>query len=123
MVYYGTSNTETIWFGPADNMDEVYYIELHKSADEPVFYVTTCCNEDWMWAFKADVVYNYEIVKYAIMDAAISCCCVNKLLDVLDVIFAEELADILVDEDDGEGCTCECDGSCCEQCNCRDCLE
>lgn len=123
MVYCGTSNTETIWFGPADNMDEVYYIELHKSADEPVFYVTTCCNEDWMWAFKADVVYNYEIVKYAIMDAAISCCCVNKLLDVLDVIFEEELADILADEDDSEECTCECDGSCCEQCNCRDCLE
>ena len=122
MVYYGTSSAETIWFGPVDNTDEVHYIELHKSADEPVFYVTTCCNEDWVWKFKTDVAYSYEIVKYTIMDAAINCCCVNKLLDVLDIIFEEELDDLLAD-DGGEECACECDGSCCEQCNCRDCLE
>ena len=122
MVYYGTSNTETIWFGPAENIDEVHYIELHKPADESVFYVTTCCNEDWVWAFKADVTYNYEVVKYTIMDAVTNCCCMNKLFDVLDEIFEEEFADILADDNNDES-ACECDVNCCEQCNCRDCLE
>ena len=117
MMYHGTSNTETIWFGPENDLEEVHCIELYRADDEPVFYVTTCCNADWMWAFKLDVQSNYEMVKFTIMEAAFDCCCIHNLLDTLDDIFAEEFVDILV-EDKGKY---ECD-ECCENCNHRDCL-
>lgn len=120
MVYHGTSNTETIWFGPENNIEEVHYIELHKADDEPVFYVTTCCNDDWVWAFKMDTSSNYEMVKFTIMEAAFECCCINNLLDTLDEIFEEDFVDILVEDEDE--CECGCNGNCCEQCDHRDCL-
>ena len=114
MVYCGTSMTETIWVSPANKLEEVHYIELHKADDHPVFYVTTCCNPDWIWAFQLDASSNYEMVKFAIMEAAFECCCIDNLLNTLDSIFEEEFADILVDEDNDE-----CD---CENCDHRDCL-
>lgn len=118
MIYHGTSNTETIWLGPENDLNEIHYIEMCKADDEPVFYVTTCCNDDWVWAFKLDASSNYEMIKFTIIDTAFDCCCINNLLDALDEIFAEDFADILVDNED----KCECDEDCCEQCNHRDCL-
>lgn len=115
MVYRGTSNTETIWFRQENDFKEMHYIELHKADDEPVFYVTSCCNEDWIWAFKLDNPSNYEMVKFTIMETAFGCCCINSLLDALDEIFAEELVDILVENENECGC-------CCENCDHRDCL-
>jgi hypothetical protein len=117
MVYHGTSMTETIWFGPENDLEEVHYIEMHKADDEQVFYVTTCCNPDWVWAFKLNASSNYEMVKFTIMDVASECCCINKLLDALDDIFAEDFADILVEDEKKY----ECDGYC-EQCDHRGCL-
>lgn len=118
MVYNGTNKTEVIWFSPENDLEEVHYIELIKSDDEPVFYVTACCNEDWMWAFYMDGVSNYEMVKYTIIDTAFGCVSMGELLDNLDEIFADEFEDILVEDED----ECECDGSCCEYCNHRSCL-
>lgn len=118
MVYHGTSMTETIWFGPENDLEEVHCIELLKADDEQVFYVTTCCNPDWVWAFKLNASSNYEMIKFTIMEAASECCCLNKLLDELDDIFAEEFVDILVNNAD----ECNCNEDCCEQCNHRGCL-
>jgi hypothetical protein len=122
MMYHGTSNTETIWFGPENDIEEVHYIELYKADDEQVFYVTTCCNDDWVWAFKMDASANYEMIKFTILDEMFDCCCINNLLDTLDAIFAEDFADILVEDKDEDACECGCNGNCCEQCNHRDCL-
>ena len=47
----------------------------------------------------------------------------DKGRDTLDEIFEEELSDLLANENEDDECVCECDGTCCEQCNCRDCLE
>ena len=116
MIYYGTSNTETIWFGRENDHEEVHYIEMHQLNNEPVFYVTACCNDDWVWAFHADVHSNYEMIKFAIMEAAFESCCISNLLDTLDEIFTEEYADLVVEDGD-----CECD-ECCESCNHRGCL-
>ena len=116
MVYYGTNETEIIWIGPANDLEEVHYIELIKSDDEPVFYVTACCNEDWVWAFNMNGVSNYEMVKHTIMDAAFECDRMGQLLDALDEIFIENFEDILVEDEEDE---CGC---CCENCNHRGCL-
>ncbi len=118
MVYHGTSKTETIWVGPANDLNEMHCIELTKSDDEPVFYVTACCNEDWVWAFYMDGESNYEMVKHTIIDALFECDGMGELLDMLDAIFADDFEDILVEDED----ECECDECCCEYCNHRDCL-
>lgn len=113
MVYYGTSVIETIWIGPED---ETHYIELIKADDEPIFYVTICCDEDWIWAFYLDGISNYEMIKHTIINVALDCDNMGELMNVLDVIFMEEFADIIVEDE------CRCDGDCCEYCNHRDCL-
>ena len=123
MVYRGTSKTETIWFGPENDLEELHCIELCKAENESVCYVTTCCNSEWVWAFKLDAPSNYEMVKFIIMETIFECCCcINNLLDTLDDIFSEDFADILVE--DMDECECECEGNenCCEQCDHRDCL-
>ena len=116
MVYRGTNKTEIIWVGTDCNLEEEHCIELIRSDDENVFYVTACCNEDWIWAFYMDGVSNYEMVKHTIIDEVFECCTMGELLDALDEIFVTIFEDILVEDD------CCCDGSCCESCNHRECL-
>ena len=116
MNYVGTNLTETIWFAPLHDHDDVHCIELIKADDESVFYVTTCCNDEWVWAFHMDGLSNYEMVKHVIMDTALECVDMNNLIGELDAIFAMHFADIVADDE------CECDGSCCEQCDHRECL-
>lgn len=116
MIYNGTNVTETIWFSPLHDDDDVHYIELIKSDDESIFYVTACCNENWVWAFYMDGLSNYEMVKHTIMDTAFECVNMYELIGELDAIFAEDFSDIAVEDE------CECDGNCCENCNHRGCL-
>jgi hypothetical protein len=108
--------TETIWVGPENDYNEMHCIELYKADDEPVFYVTACCNDAWIWAFNMESMANYEMVKFAILDAMFECNSMHALLDELDEIFADNFADIVVEDED------ECGGCCCENCNHRDCL-
>ena len=121
MVYHGTNKTEMIWVGPANDLEEMHCIELVESCDEPAFYVTACCNENWTWKFKMDGVTNYETIKHTIMDAAFECDSMGELLDDLDAIFADNFEDILVegDNEDEDEYECNC---CCEYCDHRDCL-
>ena len=115
MFYVGTNMTETIWLS-TDDCKNVNCIELTKVDDESIFYVTASCNEDWVWSFWMDGLSNYEMIKYTIMDAAFECHNINELIDALDEIFADDFADIVVDEDE------EHNGDNCEKCNHRDCL-
>jgi hypothetical protein len=116
MIYNGTNVTETIWFAPLHDQDDIHCIELIKADDEAIFYVTSCCNDEWIWAFYMDGVSNYEMVKHTIMDAALECVDMYHLLGELDAIFATDFEDIVAYDE------CECDGSCCEHCDHRDCL-
>lgn len=100
MNYHGTYVTETIYVTTGN---EVHYIELTKSGDDPIFFVTTCCNEDWVWAFNIDMS-NYDMVKHVIMDTIFDSEDMEELIDTLDEVFEEVFADILVD---GE-CDCGC---------------
>ena len=113
MIYYGVGETETILFHAEDNADDIHFIEMHRSAVEPVFYVRTCCDEDWEWAFY-DSATNYEAVKHEIIDAAFSCDNMEDVMYELDEIFEEVFGEIAVWDD--------CDECCCENCDHRDCL-
>lgn len=120
MVYAGTNATETIWFAPLSNVNEMHCIELIKADDESVFYVTSCCSEDWVWAFYMDGLSNYEMIKHTIMDTAFECDSMCQLLGVLDCIFATDFEDIIVCEIEEED---ECnEACCCENCSHRGCL-
>lgn len=108
MVYDGTYETEIIMVHPMDDLDENHYIEIFKSPNEAYFYVTCCCDDDWMYEFE----YNksdYERIKYNIMEAIFECDTMKELLDTLSEIF-----------DDGFAPICE-DDSCDEKCNCKNC--
>jgi hypothetical protein len=120
MIYNGTNVTETILFSPISNVDDVHCIDLIKADDESIFYVTTCCNDDWVWAFYMDGLSNYEMVKHTIMDTAFECVDMYQLLGELDSIFATDFEDIIAHEVDEERmCNDVC---CCENCNHRGCL-
>ena len=59
MVYRGTNKTEIIWVGEECSSEDTHYIELIKSDDDNVFYVTDCCNEDWS-RFKETSINRYD---------------------------------------------------------------
>lgn len=115
MVYHGTGIVEEIYMGPEGDLEGVCCIELIKAPDEPVFYVTTCCNTDWSWKFYMDGESNYEMIKHTIIDAIFECNDIIELMDYLDAVFEENFDDIVVYEE-------VCDNLCCENCNHRDCL-
>ena len=111
MNYYGTYVTETIYVTAPDG---IHYIELTKSGDDPVFFVTNCCNEDWVWAFDLDMS-NYELVKHTIMDTILSCDDMDDLMDTLDRMFGIVFGDIIADCE--IECGCDCDNGC-NHCGC-----
>lgn len=107
MTLCGVYEIETIVVHPNDDPHSSHYIEIEMDKEDPIFYVTCCCDEDWGWAFwysKSD----YERVKYAIMDIIHECGTMEELMDVLDEIFVEYFDEVLVCEDD----EFECDGDC-----------
>lgn len=116
MVYHGTSVTEEIYIGPEDELDDICCIEMTKAHDEPMFYVTACCNTDWVWKFKMDGESNYEMVKHTIIDAIFECDNIVELMGYLDEVFEEDFDDIIAYEEIGH------DNYCCEACNHRGCL-
>ena len=115
MVYCGTGITETIFIGSEEDLDNACCMDLIKAYDEPVFYVTTCCNTDWVWKFYMDGESNYEMVKHTIIDAIFECDNIIDLMDYLDAVFEEDFDDIVVYEEVHDDC-------CCENCNHRNCL-
>lgn len=116
MVYYGTYATEGIVVHLNNDADDMHIIALTKECDEATFTVNVCCYEDWEWKFSLASPANYEMVKHMIMDAAFDCEDMDELIDVLDAMFEEDFAEIVIwDNDCDEAC-------CCEKCNHRDCL-
>lgn len=116
MIYHGTTNTETIFIGQEADLDDVCCIDLIKAHDEAVFYVTTCCNTDWVWQFYMNGETNYEMIKHVIIDAVFECDNIVELMEYLDDVFVEDFDDIIVYEEETH------DDCCCENCNHRDCL-
>lgn len=106
MVYCGTGNVERIFVHPMNNLNESHYIDIVTNKDDPTFFVTCCCDEDWVYEFE----YNksdYERVKFNIMEMIFECDTMDELLDALSEVF-EDGFEIIDDECDGDCQHCEC---------------
>lgn len=115
MKYCGTENVEMIQFSPMDAMNETHFIAMQKAFDEPVFYVSCCCADDWFFTFAFDDNTTYERVKYNIMEAIFNCDTTNELLDYLEDVFVEGFDDVLIYDDDEDY---DEDDYCCGMCMC-----
>ena len=115
MVYYGTYNTEGIVVHLNEDVDDRHIIYLTKECDAATFTVNVCCYNDWEWKFSLASPANYEMVKHMIMESAFECEDMDELINMLDDVFEEMFAEIVIWED-------ACSEHCCEKCNHRDCL-
>ena len=104
MVYYGTLVDEKIAFHYVGDFENMHYINMAKSIDEPVFYVSCCCDLDWIYEFKMKNNSDYERVKYCIMETIFECEDMDELLDVLGERLSDGFHCLLIDN--------ECDGIC-----------
>lgn len=96
MLYRGTDQVEIIEVSPIDEIGTMHYINIAKSATEPTFCVTCCCDEDWMYEFYLENNSDYERIKWNIMDAIFDCETMDRLLEELSRIFEDGFADIIV---------------------------
>lgn len=119
MIFCGNVSCERLVVHPNDNPHSSHWIDIVMEKNLPVFNVTCCCDEAWVWRFWYDKT-GYEIVKHLIMDCITECDTMEDLIDALDEVFEENCEDMVFnkceleyDEDD-----IECDGDCdnCEYC-------
>ena len=103
MVYRETNQIESIEVSPMNGLNEAHYINLVKSGNEPTFYVTCCCDEDWGYEFYLENNSDYERVKFAIMNLIFECETIDDLLNMLSDTFEDGFADIIVED------RCKCD--------------
>jgi hypothetical protein len=115
MVYDGTYTAEGIVVHLNGDVDDQHMIFLTKGCNEATFTVHACCYDDWEWKFSMESPAHYEMIKYMIMNAVFECEDMDELINMLDEIFEKDFSKIVVNED-------ECNGSCCENCNHRGCL-
>ena len=111
MILCGFYETERIMVHPNDNLEESHWIDITKDKDEPTFYVTYCCDEDWIWEFGYDKT-SYERIKHIITDCIFECDSMEELMDVLDEIFEEMLYGIDEEIDDEDDDDIDCCGDC-----------
>ena len=116
MILCGFGNLERIMCHEADTLDVQHYIDLTMDKDEPVFYVTCCCDNEWQWDFGYSKT-NYERIKNIIVDCIFECDDMEELIDTLDEIFEEIVygSDEEIEEEYEEDECDECCG-CCGRC-------
>jgi hypothetical protein len=113
MIYRGTYKSERITFGSEDEICSNYAVELCKGMERNDFCVIVETDAyDCIWEFETDDASDYERVKFNIMEVMFEVETLDEFIDVLDDIFTDGFADILVDD---EGDCDECCG-CCECC-------
>lgn len=110
MVYHGTDNVEMIQIRPMDDLDNVHFISMVKNANEPTFYVTCCCDDNWGYEFYLENNSDYDRIKFNIMEAIFECNTMDELLVVLSEVFEDGFSDLMVENN---GCDCDnCDHCC-----------
>lgn len=114
MVYYGSVKTEAMVFHNDNDVHEMHYVELVRPCEDGVFYVRTCCDSEWEWAFYY-TASNYEMIKHVIMDVMFECNNMTELMLELDIMFEENFAEIVAYDDDDD---CDCDTGC-NHCRCK----
>lgn len=113
MLFCGNYEVERLIVHPDNNVDETHYIEIAKDKDAPIFSVTYCCDDEWVWEFMYSKT-NYEVVKYLIMASIVECNTIDELIDMLDEVFEVECEHMMFDGVEYE-CECECCDCCSEE--------
>ena len=111
MIYCCSGNCERLFMHEKDELDKTHWIDISVGTDAPVFEVTCCCNDDWVWAFAYDKT-TYDLVKYAIMDCIMACDTVEELIEALDDVFETEFSEVVVDIDECDCICCGCEEEC-----------
>lgn len=109
MIFCGNYESEKLIVHPRDDINSSHYIEITKDKDDPIFSVTCCCEEEWIWEFMYSKT-NYEVVKYLIMASIVECDTMYELLEMLDETFYVECSHMICE---GIECECDCDCECC----------
>ena len=112
MILCGFVNLERIMVHEDHDFETQHWIDLTMDKDEPIFYVTCCCNENWEWKFGYSKTM-YERIKNIIVDCIFECDTVEELIDMLDEIFEEivygsDYEDVEEYEDDDDDCCGDC---------------
>ena len=112
MIYRGTNFTERIQISPMDRMNTTQWIEMRKFATSHKFEVFLCDDYGdhkyvWSWWFNLDKPMTYEQIKFNITENMFECDTIAELAEVLDEVFTDGFADVLISEDEEE-CDCEC---------------
>lgn len=119
MILCGSISMERFVVHPDDSPHTSHYIEVTEDKDSAIFYVTNCCDDEWVWAFWYSKT-NYEVVKFLIMDCIAECGTMDELIDALDEVFEEDCADMLFNEAELLEAECEIDcGGDCDNCLCN----
>lgn len=113
MYFCGKYEEESFLVHPMDDLDSTHFISIIKAKEEPIFSVTCCCDDEWVWDFWYSSS-NYERVKWFIMDAIFNSETMDELIDVLDDAFAEYCEEMVAYDDE---CDCDCD------CDCENCIQ
>ena len=108
MIYHGTSQIDRIYVKEEGNEPVIHWFDLMLDDEKPVFTLTSCCNEEWIWKFYYTKT-NYDIVKYLVMESSVNCEDIYEITEELDEIFCEEYEDIVYWEDEEEFV---CNGDC-----------
>ena len=117
MIYCSTGNLERIFMHSNNDIEETHWVDISMSRDKPIFAVTCCCDDEWIWEFWYSKT-NYELVKHMVMDCIFDAEDMDDLIDSMDETFDEFFMDIVVDETDfhedecDENFECGCDGNC-----------
>lgn len=114
MTYSGTYAKEIIVVNPMNELHKAYFIELTKSAEEPVFWVACNYNEDWVWEFYLESNSDYERVKFAVMDMIFKCDTMTELLDTLGATFEDNFCAVHAEKTNDCKCNGHCEKHCCD---------
>lgn len=106
MVYCGTLAKEIIVVHPVED-ETLYVIEMTKSAEEPVFWVSCNYKKDMVWEFYLENNSDYERVKYDIMDNLFNCDTMDELMNTLAAVFEDDFCAVRVINEECK-CACKC---------------
>lgn len=114
MILCGFGNLERIMYHEDHDLETQHWIDLTMDKDEPIFYVTCCCDEEWQWEFGYSKTM-YERIKNIVTDCIFECDTVEELIDDLDEIFEEIVygdnyddVEEYEDDDDEDDCCGDC---------------
>lgn len=101
MIYHGTYAKETIVVHPNNDERNYQFIDIIKDANMPIFFVQIEDDGDlWTWNFQMINNSDYERVKLNIMETIFKINNMKQLIEILDNIFTDGFADILINDTD-----------------------